>query len=247
MNSSTRTVPASHTRPRSLRSRSISMTCSARSLGWAASSLHLARVIARDGGCAAACRRWGACRRARPLTRTSRSGEELRIATSCHCASAANGAGLARAQPLVEAGRGGQRAARGVQLHVPGARQVGLVDVPGAHVLLRAAHALEVSLRILLAHGADRCSVSAGLGGRGGGERSAAICASTCGASALGDRQHAARAEIVDQRAAGAQREGLPGQRRARQRQVRLDLLRELVAEKERPAAGEGAARRLPA
>ena len=31
----------------------------------------------------------------RPMTRTRRSGDELRIATPCHCASAAKGAGLA--------------------------------------------------------------------------------------------------------------------------------------------------------
>ena len=57
---------------------------------------HLARVVRRAGGCAGACRRWAACRRAVRSTRTSRSGEEL---SDCHVRATARaprtGAGLA--------------------------------------------------------------------------------------------------------------------------------------------------------
>ena len=88
-------------------------------------------------------------------------------------------------------------------------------------------------------HGADAQRVG-GLGGSGGGERIGGDLLRHLRRIALGHRQHPARVELVDPRPAGAQREGLPGQRRARQLKVRLDLLRELVAEKERPAAGEG-------
>ncbi len=129
-------VPASHTRPRSLRSRSISITCSARSLGCAASS-----VISRHVVPGAAAARPGAGDRPRvdcaaPRIRTSRSGEELRMDAPPHCASAANGAGLAARSARTAA------AAHHVsrQRHAPVARQIGLVDVAGANVLLRTEH-----------------------------------------------------------------------------------------------------------
>ena len=85
-------------------------------------------------------------------------------------------------------------------------------------------------------------SVSGASAAAAAASASAAICSSTCGASLSATASTRPRAELVDQRAGGAQREGLPGQRRARQREVRLDLLRDLVAEEERPAAGEGSA-----
>ena len=89
----------------------------------------------RGGGCAGGCRRWGACRpRARrpaPAAR-ARSSRSPRPAT-------APAPRRAPGSPRAAAGRARPRPAAppaGVQLHVPGTRQVGLVDVPGAHVFL---------------------------------------------------------------------------------------------------------------
>ncbi len=140
MSSSTRTVPASQTRPRSLRSRSISMMCSARSLGCATSAAHLAQFLARA---AAARPRAGDGPRVDPPAGDAhqplgRGAEErARRAT----APARRTAPDWRAQTLVQRRRGrGRCAARGcgARPDAPGTRQVGLVDVAGADVLLGA-------------------------------------------------------------------------------------------------------------
>ena len=124
--------PASHTRPRSLRSRSISITCSARSLDARAARapapgrrrIRAARPRARDRP------RRRRCRRA---TLTRRSGDELITAMPSSCATPLNGPGFVSRKPAIDM----------VRLHAvpqrrpPAARKIRLIDVARADVLER--------------------------------------------------------------------------------------------------------------
>ena len=117
------------------------MMCSARSLGCAASSRHLGHVARRAGGCAAACRRWAAYRRAarRPAPDArARSSGSPRPATARAPRTARDWRRTARR-------RARRRRARRRQL----ARATAATGSPGrcrrrAMYSLRATHALEV-------------------------------------------------------------------------------------------------------
>jgi hypothetical protein len=99
-------------------------------------------------------------------------------------------------------------------------------------------HALEKSLGSLLAHRLDLERV---LQGRRACSRARVgrQLLEPGGTALLGEGVDAVVGVIVQQRAGRAQRKRLPRERCARQPEVRLDLLRQLVAEEERPAAGE--------
>ena len=96
MYSSTVTLPASHTRPRSLRSRSISMMCSARSLGCATSSAVSRTVLL--GGSLARSRAGDRPRRDVAARDRAAAARAMTKTGSCpaSCTLAANGAGFAR-------------------------------------------------------------------------------------------------------------------------------------------------------
>ena len=98
------------------------------------------------------------------------------------------------AQPPIELRGGARSAARARDLHAPGARQVRLIDVPGAHVLLGAPHPREKSLGLLLGHRAAVETV-----GRIGAPPAAARASATMSAQNIGSallpyREHAAAA-----------------------------------------------------
>ena len=135
MNSTTSTVPGAQTRPRSLRPRSTSMTCSARSFGSASSSA--ASAASSLGGGAA---RPGAGDRvrqrpARPLTLTSASGVEPTMSKPSVASSAEQvhvRAGVGRAQHPVDV----ERVGAGSRLEP--LRQHDLEDLAGPDRLLAA-------------------------------------------------------------------------------------------------------------
>ncbi len=113
------------------------MTCSARSFGCAISSRTRAassspalrgRVPAIGRVCATS-----------PRTSTRRSGEELAIAQSSRCRSAANGAGFARRSAAYIARRRSVVAAA----HAPLARQIDLEHVAGVKIVVDARDAVE--------------------------------------------------------------------------------------------------------
>ena len=248
MSSSTRTVPASHTRPRSLRSRSISMMCSARSFGCAASARHLAPIAA---GPAAARPRAGDRARVDAPSRDAHQslGRGAQDRDSAPLRERGERCGVGRAQPLVERRRRRcvrQRRAPSVELHLPGARQVGLVDVAGAHVLL----------------GALRRARDRRRGSSSRHRRCAAARQRRCGAPAPPARrvrQRCARARLPRPASATAQHASslqscTSAQRRAQREGSQGSGVRgssrcgsiscgELVAQEQRPAAGE---RQLP-
>ena len=210
--------------------------CSARSLGCAASAAHLAPVIP-----GAATARTGAGDRARvdlaprhahqPLGRGAQRSPRPGTAPAPQRAPDSP----ARSRRVERCRDGG--AAAGAHAHVPVARQVRLVDVAGAHVLLGARARARDS-----ACGSSSCTASTA-SASAPSDAAAALRASASRrvqrrlAPGLGGGAHAAAAEFVHQGARGAQREGTPGERRRRQLQVRFDLLRQLVAQKQRPAA----------
>ena len=76
MKSGTSTVPGTQTRPRSLRARSTSITCSARSFGSASRPSASRTSSSSRRARAAGCRPAGGRRRSVPVTVTSASGEE---------------------------------------------------------------------------------------------------------------------------------------------------------------------------
>ena len=133
MYSSTVTLPASQTRPRSLRSRSMSMMCSARSLGCATSSAVSRRSCSGDPWRAARAGDGPRRNRRGPSMRSSRSGDDDRIDSCRRTArwrrTAPGSRGAARRRP-------GAGSCRLAQPQPPGPREVRLVDVAGGDVFL---------------------------------------------------------------------------------------------------------------
>src|SRR6185437_5174907 len=130
------------------------------------------------------------------------------------------------------------------QLHSPGARQVGLIDVAGPDVFLAAPHPLEVRARLLLDDAGHRKGLRRPCGSRACTRQVTGVALDVsegrC-SGRLGDRLDLARAPVMNERAGNPQRKSLPGVRGAwrRQNEPRLDFRGELVADEDRPAAAE--------
>ncbi len=226
------------------------MMCSARSLGCATS--------AAASGASSPGRRvrgrvpaMGRVSTSRPLTRSSRSGRGTQHAHAVPLHQRGERRRIARPQPLVQQRRIQRlrvrlRAGCRRRPHAPGTRQVCLIDVAGANVLLGTQHPLRYTKR-----GSSSVTSNGELRPVGCGHRrdaadspsrcaSATTCSSRLSAPASATAQTASALQHMHQRAGRAQRKGRPGQRCRRQGQMRFDVRGDLIAQVHHPARREG-------
>ena len=216
---------------------------------------HLRRV-SPGRGCAAGCRQWGASRLRRPLTRTSRSGEELRMLTPVPLRQRRERGRIAR---RAAARTAAPDPAPGRALRTPRRRSVARARAatgwPGrcrrrGCTPWRAAPARCTAPGPLRAPGRPDRSAPRAVGrpparlGRPAAGRRHQLIEQALRAGLGNAADRVARPSIVHQRARGTQGEGAStGSGVARQPQLRLDLRGHLVAEEHHPAAAQRARR----